>query len=359
MRHALIAFAAAALLLAPPGAAAAQNKQIRVSAKSDFKHRHSRLKLPPSLHGLSRASVIENEGDQLDVAAEYSKPDLSEVYTVYIFRHVAGPLPIWFDRAQAAIRNRRLFGTPRPSPASAAFVPPGQNVASGLVKAYDLDEGPFRSTGVALVPAGEWLVKIRASSKTHNADQLTASIKTALTAIEWPKRMPVAQPAYEVSPCTTQLALSGDAEPAPKSEESGASLLMSALAGSLAEKSEADVASRAPPWCRDETKLEMGGVYRANEDKGSYLIAVSDAGRAIRVEPSLGNVLLAAEGKDSKPTWSVALVLLGETRHAPEMDRLPPPEQAIRIVESGRFVSSSPTWGKAKGNINIDPGAFE
>lgn len=356
MRHVWRAVAAAALLLTP-GVTAAQKKPIAVSAKADFKHKHSKLRLPAILHGLGRVGVTEYETDQLDVATEYQSPDGGEVYTVYIYRHVAGSLPVWFDRAEATIRERGLFGTPGARSTGGAFIPPGQSVASGLTRTYDLDEGlPFRSTGVALAPLGEWLVKIRASSKTKNRGELAAHLKAAFMALKWPKRMDAVDSAYEVASCTTQLDLSGDASPAPKTEESGASLLLSALAGSLAEETRETVASPAARWCRDEARMDMGGVYRANESRDSYLIAVGDAGRAVRVEPSLGNVLLAAEGADAaKRNWSVALLLLGELRNAPEMDRLPPPAQAMRIVEMRPLRVLRANLGQGQGEYQRRP----
>lgn len=362
MTRVVSAAAAFMMVLAPTLAHAQQQTPIKLSAKASFKHRHSKLQMPPVLVGLQRTRMVENEGDQLDVAAEYATADQGEVFTVYLYRQVAGDLAVWFDRAQWMIEHRDVYGKPTVRAGNLAFAAPGQSNAGALAATYDLAQGPYRSTGIALVPLGEWLVKVRASSKTLTGAQLDARIKTALAELDWPKRMPPAPAAAAVLPCATPLSFAGNARPATAEKSSGAALLMDALMGSAIMNGAAGKESASPPsarWCRDPAQVPMGAVYR-DEQANGYLIAVGDAGRAVRVGPSAGQQLLAQTGGDAaaKPVWTVALVLLPRTLTSSGFDRLPPPAQAMEVVASGRFASSAPTWGKAKGKIEINGDAL-
>jgi hypothetical protein len=109
--------------------------------------------------------------------------------------------------------------------------------------------------------------------------------------------------------------------------------------------------------------VENGGVYRNNEETDGYLIAFSDAGRALRVQPSFGGQLLAQadpkSGAPAQPSWTVSLLLLQRTLTSGSYDRLPPPAQALRIFQEGEYASEVPTWGKSKGHIRINSDAIK
>ena len=53
------------------------------------------------------------------------------------------------------------------------------------------------------------------------------------------------------------------------------------------------------------------------------------------------------------------LILLAQTMTSPLFDRLPPPAQALAIVEEGRFATSFGTWGKGKGQLTVGPDAIQ
>jgi hypothetical protein len=346
---------------APQGAA--QARSIDVAAKKPFKHRHSKVALPPSLAGLPRGHILELEGDQLDVSISYGTPDLHEVYTVYVYRNVSGGLPVWFDRARAMIEQRGQLGTATFREAPVAFVPPGRGNASGLAAVYALAGKDYRSTGIALVPVGEWLVKMRASSTTLSPDELDARMKAALAEIAWPGNMAAAPAAVPVTACKTALAYAGDAKPFKSEDDSGGAMLLGALLGQavatdLAQNQAA--AAVQTHWCRDPAALEGAGIYRADEETDGYLLALADAGRAAEVGRSAGQALMEiADEKPGKPAYAIELLLLGETLTSTSFDALPPPSQALAIVKEGRFSSSVPTWGKKKGEIRINADALK
>jgi hypothetical protein len=351
---------AAAMLCS--GAAQAQGpRTVDLPANSGFKHRYSKIRLPPALAGLPRTRAVEFEADQLDTASEYATGDVGEAYTVYIFRDVAGGLPVWFDRARWMIEHRDALGTATLHSAG-RFAPPGRAEASGLVATYALAGTGYRSTGVALVPVGEWLIKLRASSRTLSPAELDSRMKAALAEIGWPKKMEPAPAAEPVAACATVLPLSGEAKPA-QGEDGGAEVLMEALIGMAATVAPPKQAMPRPKprWCRDSTQLANAGVYRADEQKDGYLLALADSGRGVGVGRSAGRFLDDLE--DSKPPrperYQVQLILLSQTLTSGLLDRLPAPAQALAIANEGRFASSFGTWGKGKTQVTIGEDALK
>ncbi|HET9640602.1 MAG TPA: hypothetical protein VFP12_15490 [Allosphingosinicella sp.] len=363
MRFLAKAAALAAMMLCLGVAQAQGPRTIELPAKAAFKHRHSKVQLPPVLAGLPRTMAAEYEADQLDTTSEYATPDFSEAYTVYIYRNVAGGLPVWFDRARWMLEQRATLGDPALN-AAGAFVPPGRTNASGMLASYAVTGKGYKSTGIALVPVGEWLVKIRASSRTLTPSELEARMKSALAEIAWPKKMAPAPGAAPILPCATGLALTGDAKPAEKDESSGAAMLVGALLGQVGATREAPGKAAPPPathWCRDSIELAGAAVYRADEQADGYLIALGDAGRAVSAGRNGGDVLLdsAEEKKAGGDRYEVRLIFLAQTMTSRLLDRLPPPAQALAIVEEGRFATSFGTWGKGKGQLTIGPDALQ
>ena len=363
MRGFLKAAALAATIVCAGGAQAQAGsaEQIKLKPNAPFAHRHSKLAVPPSLAGLPRTKGTAIEGDQLDIYFEYEAPGLAEVHTVYIFRNVAGGLPVWFDRARSMIEQRAALGTATLHSAQ-AFVPPGRTNASGLGATYAVAGKGYVSTGVALVPLGEWMVKLRSSSKTLSPAQLDAKMKAVLAELRWPSKLSPAPAAVAVEPCTTALALSGKAQPAA-GEDAGAAALVDAILGQMAvsaPESKSAPAAPAARWCRDSTELQNAAVYRADGATDSYLVALSDSGRALSAGPSAGGALLsAADEKDVAPSYTVQFVLLAQTMNSAAFDRLPPPAQALELAKEGSFASSYATWGKGKGRLNISSDAIK
>lgn|GEM_PF-455504 len=360
--------AAGAMLVATAGAAAAQPQPRTLEVKADaaFRHAHTRIELPPRVDGIARSRVAELEPDQLDTIADYSAPDLSSAYTFYIYRNVAGALPVWFDRAAWMIEHRDALGTATRHGTTAAFVPPGRSEAAGLLATYDLSGKDFRSTGVALVPFGEWYVKLRASSKTLPAPELEARMKAALAELRWPKSMPPAVPAAPVERCATALAVRDEAKLLDGGDKVGASTIMNAILGVAvaenAKKKGAPAPVHIPVWCQDAAQALQAGVYRADGATDSYLLALSDAGRAIWAGPDPGLSILAQiddKAKADKPSFLIELLLLSRTLTTRAYDRLPPPNQALAIVKAGHFASAAPTWGAAKGHIELSADALK
>lgn len=352
--------AAAAFVIACAGGAAAQQpRAIEVKAGEAFRHAHSGLQFPARVAGLDRRRVLELEQEQLDVIADYGTIEQGEVFTFYVFRNVSGDVPVWFDRARWMIEHRDVLGKAEASEA-AAFVPPGRREAAGLAATYTLMGKDFRSTGVAVLPLGEWYVKLRASSKTRSPADLLAAMKAALAELRWPDQLPAAPAAVPVQACAGALATAGEAKLVAAGGKSGTDALMSSILGGAliaTVKDKSQPQARPVLWCRDAFQTMQAGAYRADNGTDSYLLAVADAGRAISAAPDPAGVLEALADQSrakKKPSYVVHFELLSQTLMSPPYDRLPPPEQAIAIIREGKFASAVPTWGKQKGNININ-----
>lgn len=346
--------AALATMMLCSGAAKAQDpppQPIELSANDAFTHEHSKVRLPPVLTGLRRFKAMENEPGQLHISLQYASPDSGESFIVILYRDVGGGLPVWFDRARRRA-ERGEIGTATLH-AAGEFVPPGRTNASGLLATYALAGKGYRSTGVAIVPAGGWLVTLWAASGTRSPVELDARIKAALAEIVWPKMDP-APDVIPVAACTSALALSGAAKPLPKTPNNVSETLMVAMKEAMAIKQSPKEEAKLPQpkWCRDPIELDNAGVYRADEQTDGYFLAVSDSGRGghVRRRPEP----LPRSGKKGRagPTrYEVRSVQMSLISASVPLDRLPPPAQALPIVSKGPFLFSVYTWGERKGSI--------
>ncbi len=344
---------ALAAILAAAAPVAAQQPQARVlpvSADAPFAHANSGLTLPTRLAGLPRTQVREFEAPELDVVGTYA--DDGRELTVYVYRSLAGAVPVWFDRATWAIESRDGWGKLTPiAAAPVTIAPPGRSVASGLAQAWSVEGGPYRATSVALLPLGDWLVKLRYSSKTEDGAQAMAQVRAALAAMAWPAAAKDGPAAAVVTACPQPLRFDGSAK-VMKADQ--ASVMMSALmAGAIADPELRAKATPAASWCRDPVAVQMGAVYRADASTTSYLLALSDAGRGVSVNPSMASQI----DKTAKPGWGVDLILPGRTMNYPQFDRLPAPQQVLAAL-SGPPTSSVTTWGP-KRQVNLPSDLFK
>lgn len=343
----LTSLACLALLAAVPATAQPSPRILPVSADSAWVHANSGLTLPTTLIGLPRTQVREFEGPELDVVGTYT--DGPGELTVYVYRTLSGAVPVWFDRATWAIESRDGWGKLTPVAAPVAVAPPGRGVASGLAQGWTIAGGPYRGTAVALLPMGEWLVKLRYSSKTDDGSAALEKVRAALGGLTWPTAAPDAAAAVPVAACPDALRFTRQAKaiaPDPKSVMLGA-----LLAGASADPKRRTAAS-AVTYCRDPAKVAMGAVYRPGAQADGYLLALSDAGRGVWVGPSANGQIDTA----ARPSWGVSLILPGRTMIYPQQDRLPAPDHVMAIV-NGSATSSITTWG-TKREITLPPSVF-
>lgn len=342
----------AAILIAGAAPALAQTKPAPLTTKADkpFKHDNSGITLPATLLGFPRNEGQEYVKPQLDVAFRYFPADSSEEVSVYIYRVTSGTPSLWFNVSSDSIEQRASFGRKTRFEMPLTFTPPGQSTASGLKAAWTLSDAPYRSTALAIVPVGEWLVKIRYSATALETASLARRLDEVIAAIGWPGKIKAAPAAAAIADCTKPLKLNGTSNPV---EADGASALIDAMmAANVRDKKEEAKAALAPvAWCRDRAVKAPASIYRPADSEDSYLLAFTDSGQAVWTRPSLSGLL--GKGKES---WAVSIVLPGETINYPGRDRLPEPAELSKIID-GQITSRVTTWGKS--TLTLDSGSFK
>ncbi|MGJ3647393.1 hypothetical protein ACLB0R_02825 [Sphingomonas sp. GlSt437] len=346
----------AMVILSPTNGFAQPPQELpQLPADQPYRHKHSGLVVPPVIDGLRRLRVAGWEPDQLDDAVEFGPANQSEVLTVYVFRKVSGSVPVWFDRMRWQIEHREIYGGVDPLPMSPAIAPPGVDVASGLIMAYATHKGPYRSTGLVLLPLGDWYVGLRYSSTTIEPAQMADHLRTVVQTVHWPHKAGKAEPAALIEECTAPLALNGEAKPLPAGESQ--SLWSALMASEAKEQLKSDQKSAKPAhWCRDLAGSAginpASAVYRADGDRNSFIIALNDAGRAVAVFPSPFATLIG----DKKQRSEIELIGVARTLNYTSFDALPTPAQAFEVFQAGHPTSSSSTWGKNRSiTLNKSP----
>jgi hypothetical protein len=347
---------AGALALGSPAAA---QQDLAIKHGEAWTHAHSGIIVPPALGGNALTKAKAYAQDELDVGLSFEPDGAEDFISFYVFRNTNGAAPVWFAQAQWAIENRGIYGAPKLAGPPRAFALPGQTVTSGLRAVYapQGDGGFFTSTGVALVPVGNWYAKLRISSRQRTPAELDALLDRVIGEIQWPSQMPPALAALPVVPCATPLAFDKKSKDLAGGgmEEILAAALVSAAAGDDSIQKEA--ASTTPvQWCRDDQLSNNIATYRADAATDAYLLTFGDNGNGVSVGLSAVNTIMAElEGKKAKPRYSVTLHTAAEDVNFMAQDRLPSPERAAEIVNANRRASTVTTWGKERAvQINSD-----
>jgi hypothetical protein len=355
MLRTIAGLCAALILSAAALPAAAQSREeihtLPLKPGQGFEHKATKFEMPATLDGLRLGELDEIGEGQVDIFGRYGVDGVPELLTVYIFRQASGGLPVWFDRAIHSLNESGAFGTPTRLPGGGAFVPPGQTIASGLIATFSSAKAPFQSTGVAIVPMGDWLIKIRYSSASIAPDQMEARIRTILGALHWPGKIPAPPAVAEVLPCAAPLQFTGTAQPV---KPDGANALGAALMSVQLDPKPGDPPKPNPVWCKDAMQLPYGALFRADNETNGYLIALSDAGLAVRVQPNAANIIASEINKDAKPNWSVQLIELARITNYVPRDRMPLPDDAAKVINEGHYASRVTTFGDSKIEINSD-----
>lgn len=315
---------------------------LAVPATARWKHAATGIILNPVMAGMNRYEMAVTAPMELDVQAHYRVSGGETFATVYIFRPAAGDLAVWFDRATATIAASDRWVIESTLESGAVALPTG-DVPGALQAVYATGGGTFRSTAVLMVPMGSWIAKIRISSSGLAAPELRDTLTAFARQITWPEPTRAAGPAMPVAACPSALTF---AKSARAVRASGSDNMVNALIGAVLSTMPADEDARADAkptiWCRDSV-IGSHGVYRPpGEDRKSYLLAFSDAGRAASVQPSHGLLNTSETGR--KP-FSVTEYQIDRILHYQDHDRMVPPQQLIQIIEKGRAVSSVSTVG--------------
>ncbi len=172
-----------ALASATPVAA----RDLAVPADKGWQHQDTGLILTARLAGLPRTGLSDTTQSEHDVMARFEAPDQSVVASVFLFKPAIADVALWFDRGATTLQANEVFrGAAPASAAPIGFAPGGAPVASSLRQVYAGATGPYRSTALAVMPLGEWIVAVRMSAKSLSADELDAALMQLIGAIRWP-----------------------------------------------------------------------------------------------------------------------------------------------------------------------------
>ena len=307
-------------------------RDLNVPADKGWMHAETGIVLRPQLAGLARTTLEDATQSEHDVTAQFQTPDKYVLATIYVFRPATGNVGMWFDRSRIALEDRSTFKNAAPATADPVpFAAGGSSSLSSLRQVYASPDGPYRSTALAVVPVGQWIVGIRMSAATLNASELDGRLLQLISAIKWPSA--TATPPLAAAPiatCATPIVF----HKAKQLKPSGADMVMSLVGGSIAAKQEAEqknAPASSSTWCRDGKASTEYGVYRSDGNLTGYVLALYDAGRVVSVYPSLMGQI------EHTGTYAVALEDVdGTVSTFPSFSTLPDPKQIWELIRRGK-----------------------
>lgn len=337
---AILSAAAVALTVAAPVRA---QGELAVEAGKPWTHAHSGITVPATLGGNALTQARTYAAHELDLSLSFEPDGARDFLSFYIFRNTNGGVPVWMAQAQWSVENRGIFQGAKLVIAPEAFAPPEQATASGLKAVYATpDATTYKSTGIALLPFGDWYVKLRATSRDKSPAELAQAMDGWLKEIGWPKNPVSMAAALPVVPCSEKLTFDGTSRDAP------VDAMKDALAAALASAAAGDRKTEPAQvqWCRDSGLDGNKAAYRPDSAKDAYLLAIGDNGNGIWVAPSIGGLMEG--GKDKVARFGVTLHMAAQDINFASQDRLPSPQRAMEIANVGRYASTVTTWGKKR-----------
>lgn len=327
--------AAALLIIGSPAVA----RDLPVPPDKGWQHATTGLILMSTLAGEQRTALTDSGERELDIAAQYGSGDGPVSITVYLFHPGLDDVALWFDRVDAEVRGRDTYGGASPvAAAPIAFARPGGAAADSLRMIYTPQKGPYRSTGAAMMPLGDWLVSVRISSKIDDPAQLAAKLDAVIAGIRFPADGATGAAVTPIAACATHIAY----KHAKLQKVDSSQVLLGALEGTIAEEHAASGEKAKPVrFCRDGAGTTQFGVYRQDDTTLQYWVAFNDAGQAAFVSSGLSGLI-------GKGGFQVKFLTFDGTDVFPSFDELPEPQQVVDLVS--RSAPLSHTSGK---NITI------
>lgn len=266
-----------------------------------------------------------------------------EVFSLYLFRPTHPNAALWFERAEAILTTlwkERGLGEGGETRRLSVV---GSSVPNALARSFSVS-GEYKSTGLAVAQIGDWLVKVRASSRTLDRDAQLARIEQVLATITPPAGAKPPNPLTLPEPCPAeeagtkfQMLLNSEAIAKPNPETmlaAGAILLADAqrMAGG-----EGSLAAAPETYCRAE--LPGAGpaaalYHRKNDAGGEWTALLADSGTSVS-----GLKTLIFDKKKTKEGGMITANGLDKTRAILFARGIPSPEAsfvpAARLIIAG------------------------
>jgi hypothetical protein len=318
--------AAATFSISP---ALAERETLAIDANADWQHQWTAMQFPARIGNFERAEVVQFQERETDISANY-KDSSGNILSLYIFRAGPGDAAIWHDRSLVHLgANDTMFGSEGvQGKRSASFAPVGSEIESGLLSVL-ATSGEFRSTGIAIYGAGEWLVKARLSSRGLDPDGTEALLREVLGML--PKLKGYSQKeSYLIEACLDTMKFRTAKRMTPEDLPAAADLART-LDGKTFE-----IGSRIKTvYCREGKGGSEGSVYRPLGKQDRYIIAFGDSGTSALAAPaiSLDSMLTEQDGDRAVPMhFSLSYTTATHIRHFEPFLSLPHPAEAANAI---------------------------
>lgn len=333
----------------PMAALKAEPTELEIAPDADFAHKWTAMEFPVQLGDLKRDVIVAYADNQTNLSANYTG-QLGDLFSLYIYRAGVADPSIWFDRALFALNQNSAFSsTNGAEQKTGMFTPSGGTSESGLLSVIKTG-GPFRSTSLAIYASGDWLVKVRYSSKTLNPEEMEESLRLMLAQLPALENIST-QPAYLVQPCQEPVKYKKAKRVKMKKDDAMSSALLGALAGMIMDErleadEESDIVEPIDPviFCREGDPSLQHTLYRPDESTESYTIAFGDSGVSGHVGfDGFSSLFSELESKKSKSKGQYSLSLRdgNKTLNYRPYRSLPKPDQAIKTIFNENAISSS------------------
>ncbi|MBN8501863.1 MAG: hypothetical protein J0M19_11995 [Sphingomonadales bacterium] len=346
-KRAAIFLSMAALL---PLAPAAAQTTLTLPAGA-WKHDPSGFTIPANVGSFVRFRGTDYGSSLSDVSVSFGDEATGTVATFYVFRAGLPDVSIATERADSAIVTNapQTYGTLDTAGRRwdrLSLWPNSQNGALRII--YPVSGKEIKSTGLLVARHGDWLIKVRMSSRQLDAAGLEAAMSRFIQGLGLPTPKTGSAAAYAIAPCA-------DALPATEAQlvsaDDSQKVLTSALIGSsalTAAKAKGSSPEKSPVYCRDSSSQSGYSVYRAGGSRSSYVLAAGDGGVAFTVAPDpAGQVNKANAGQ-----YSVVLMTSDRVIGMTPYVGMPTPAQTIGSLQKSKpiFIQSRVP---GKGNVEI------
>lgn len=298
-------------------------RTISVPDTASWQHARSKIILPPKLAGLKRGTISDGSTSELDVSIRYE--DATSIGTVYLYRPYWNDIGVWFDRSeQGILANKKLGNAVGLKESPTLFARPGGTVKSGLFRLYSIPEGAYRTTALAILPIGDWFLKVRYSTPDSDVALVESKFMEIIAKIRTP-----ADASEGASPTTIPAC-------AVPTKWRNAKLIAPTMMGTMIEGATfmAMMEERKakfltlPNACRDGIVSELYTMYRDSTDNENFVMAAGDSGFSVQVVQAKSPLFSGTQ------YWPIASA---QAQHMllPAFNKLPSPEKLFAVVASG------------------------
>lgn len=314
------------------------------------------MEFPAQWGDLTRDGIYQFEARETNLSAKYWDEDRDTLVNLYLYRPGLADASIWHDRALVALGVNEVFGSENvQGTRTASFTPNGGTAESGILTIIAA-EGEFRSASVAIFSAGDWLVKLRVSSRSLDPDGLEDMVRSLIARI--PKLAGYsAQQSYVMEACLDAVNYATAERPKRNNSASDSERSSEALFNSdefiegLKEKPD-----RGEKYCREGDGGLQGSIYRSMGAKDRYIVAIGDSGASLNVAPAKSLESMLRDGSSNTANFLVSLRTGDKVRVFMPFLTLPQPNQAMQtMLREAPFATYERAFGDEGPRVWVEP----